>query len=83
MADQPGGPPSYPAQQPVGSQQPVAPQEPAGYFMGRKLGGWGARVGAYLLDLIFVSVPTVILVAIAVIPWRSATATAGSPARRS
>ncbi|HVD14596.1 MAG TPA: RDD family protein [Actinomycetota bacterium] len=79
MADQPGGPPSYPAQQPVGSQQPVAPQEPAGYFMGRKLGGWGARVGAYLLDLIFVSVPTVILVAIAVIPVAVSSSDGGQP----
>jgi uncharacterized RDD family membrane protein YckC len=75
MADQPGGPPSY---QPAGSQ-PVGIQEPAGYFMGHKLGSWIARAGAYLLDAIFVSVPTVILVCLAVIPVAVTSSQGGQP----
>jgi uncharacterized RDD family membrane protein YckC len=41
--------------------------------MGRKLAGWGARVGAYLLDCLFVAVPTLVLVGLAVIPLVLAT----------
>jgi uncharacterized RDD family membrane protein YckC len=75
MADQPAGP----YQQPPGPQQPVFPQEPAGYFMGHKLGGWLARVGAYLLDAVFVAVPTAILVSIAVFPVATSSAAGGEP----
>jgi uncharacterized RDD family membrane protein YckC len=73
MADQPGGLPAYQG------QQPMAPPEPAGYFMGRKLGGWGVRAGAYLLDLVLVSVPTVVLVCLAVIPVAVSSSDGGQP----
>jgi uncharacterized RDD family membrane protein YckC len=69
-------PGAYP---PAGPQPPPGLQEPAGYFMGRKLGSWIARVGAYLVDFILVSVPTVILVCIAVIPVAVSSSQGGQP----
>ena len=85
----PGQPAYPPGGQPPTGQPPYDPQgqpsygppgqpsyatgEAPGYFMGRKLAGWGARVGAYLLDSLFIAVPTLVLVGLALIPLILAT----------
>jgi uncharacterized RDD family membrane protein YckC len=73
----PAGQSPYPSQ----GQPPYSPQgqlsygpvEPPGYFMGRKLASWGARVGAYLLDALFVAVPTLVIGGLAFVPLLLAT----------
>ncbi|HEX6677584.1 MAG TPA: RDD family protein [Actinomycetes bacterium] len=76
-----GPDPGTPAGQPVPYQyqgQPsYAAAEPPGYFMGRKLASWGARVGAYLLDSLFVAAPTLVIAGLAFVPLAIASAGLG------
>src|SRR6266545_2461442 len=70
-----GQPAPYQGQPPYGpqGQPPYGPPEPPGYFMGRKLAGWGARVGASLLDSLFIAAPTLVIVGLAFVPLLLAT----------
>ena len=66
QAPGPEGPPSFGGPVPAGGwEQPIGPQPSAGW-VGRPLAGWGARLAAYLVDGLILTIPAVVLTVIVV-----------------